>query len=95
MRNTMRSISFGGSAHLAPFGASGTSTFNDLCSAGTGIVNASQRPSGDHARFAGDSMKWLIEAVTPLCTQWTKSCGEPSAAPATYAMRPPSGDHRG
>ncbi len=45
----MLSISFGGSAQLAFFGASGSSTFSGLRSAATGMVKASQRPSGDQA----------------------------------------------
>ncbi len=65
----MRSMSLGGSAHLAFFGASGSSTFMGLCSAGTGMVNAIQRPSGDQARRLGDSGKLLIAAVAPLSAQ--------------------------
>src|ERR1700733_15647269 len=91
----MRSISFGGSAHLAFFGVSGKSTFNGLRSCGTDIMKASQRPSGDQANAPGDSVKLLIGALMPLDTQYMKSCAEPSAARAMYAIRVPSGGQRG
>src|ERR1700722_5620630 len=91
----MRSISFGGSAHLAFFGVSGNSTFSGFRSCGTDIMKASQRPSGDQASAPGDSVKLLIDALTPLATQYMNSCAEPSAARARYAIRVPSGDQRG
>src|SRR5579863_3395326 len=88
-------MSLGGSAHLAPFGASGNSTLRGLCSAGTGMVKAMRRPSGDQARPAGDSVKLLMAAVAPLSTQYTYSCVEPSASFPRYAIRVPSRDQRG
>src|ERR1700691_2709878 len=91
----MRSISFGGSAHLAFFGVSGNSTFSGFRSCGTDIMKASQRPSGDQANAPGCSIKSLIGALMPLATQYMKSCAEPSAARPMYAIRVPSGDQRG
>src|SRR5271167_4589335 len=88
-------MSFGGSAHLAFFGASGKSTFSGLRSAATGMVKASQRPSGDQTRLEGDSVKLLMAAVTPLSIQCTNSCLEPSAPSPKYARRVLSGDQRG
>ena len=58
---------------MAPFGGSGKSTFSGLCSAGTGIVNAKERPSGDQATLDGDSMKRLMAEVTLLSTQYMNS----------------------
>jgi hypothetical protein len=34
------------------------------------MVKASQRPSGDHARPLGDSVKLLIGALTPLAVHY-------------------------
>ena len=59
------------------------------------MVKASRRPSGDQARPAGDSVKLLMAAVTPLLAQYTNNCVEPSASAPRYAMRVPSGDQRG
>src|ERR1700744_3302070 len=91
----MRSISFGGSAHLAFLGVSGSSTLSGFRSCGTDIIKASQRPSGDQARAPGDSVKLLIGALMPLAVQYMNSCAEPSGARAMYAIRVPSGDHLG
>lgn len=90
-----RSMSFGGSAHFAFFGASGKSAFRGLRSAATGMVKASHRPSGDHAGLAGGSVKLLMAVLTPLSTQYTNSCVEPSPDAPKYARRVPSGDQRG
>src|SRR5450432_2983301 len=88
-------MSFGGSAHLAFFGASGRSTLRGLRSAATGMVKASHRPSRDQVRLPGDSTKLLMAAVTPVSVQYTNSCVDPSVAAPKYARRAPSGDQRG
>src|SRR5271170_743742 len=88
-------MSLGGSAQCAFLGASGKSTFSGLRSAATGMMKASQRPSCDQASFEGDSGKLLMAVLTPLSSQYTNSCFEPSAPVPRYANRVPSGDQRG
>jgi hypothetical protein len=62
--------------------------------AGTRITKASWRPSGDQARLAGASSRFVTRAVTFSLNQCMWICA-PLASAATKASRAPSGDHRG
>jgi hypothetical protein len=71
---------------------------------GTSMVNAIERPSGDHCASAIGSMTRVICEVAPSASiQRTKICSRPAeSAPAgvptlgvvIYRMRVPSGDQR-
>src|SRR6202035_4676650 len=59
------------------------------------MMKAIERPSGDHDRPLGDSVRSVIRAAWPVCIHRTNNCGWPPSALETYARRLPSGDQRG
>src|SRR6185295_10462879 len=81
---------FAGAAHSAPFGGAGICASGES-GAGTRIVNAIHRPSGDQLSPRGDWVRCVIAAESALAIQRTKIWDLPSSA-ATQASRLPSGD---
>ena len=62
--------------HSAPSGFGGGAT-NVSCGCSTRMVNARRRPSGDHARSAGDSVSRVTGAPRPEATSWIQICAGP------------------
>src|SRR6266481_9024058 len=87
-------ITVSGSAQVAPSGFGGCAPSFDF-SSGVSIMKAIDRPSGDHARWLGVSVKSVMRAACALCIQRTYSCARPVSDKETYARRFPSGDQRG
>src|ERR1700694_4410677 len=84
----------GAGVHLAPSGAAGMLIFHGV-SLLTSIVKASERPSGDHVRLAGVSLRCVTCDVAPSASiQRTNSCVPFGSPSAKYAIRVPSGDQR-
>src|SRR2546423_744831 len=84
----------GAGVHFAPSGAAGMLMRHGV-SLFTSIANASERPSGDHVRLLGVSLRCVTWEVAPSASiQRTNTCVPFGSPSVKYAMRVPSGDQR-
>ena len=88
------SMMMAGSAHLAPFGRGGSSTFRIGFSSAMNMVKARLLASGDQARLWGELSTWVNWATSRLSSHITWTWEVPSRSEMKATFRP-SGDQAG